>query len=55
MAKVPDIAAGRLKPEDYQHNFSDIAPPFEANDARVAAERCLFCYDAPPSSPALRH
>jgi dihydropyrimidine dehydrogenase (NAD+) subunit PreT len=47
MAKTPDIAAGRLVPEEYQHNFSDIAPPFDSNDARVAAERCLFCYDAP--------
>jgi dihydropyrimidine dehydrogenase (NAD+) subunit PreT len=47
MAKLPDIAAGRLDPEDYERNFSDIEPPFDRNDARVAAERCLFCYDAP--------
>jgi glutamate synthase (NADPH/NADH) small chain len=47
MAKLPDIAAGRLGPEDYNRNFSDIEPPFDRNDARVAAERCLFCYDAP--------
>jgi glutamate synthase (NADPH/NADH) small chain len=47
MARTPDIAAGRLRPEEYDRNFSDIAPPFDANDARVAAERCLFCYDAP--------
>ncbi len=47
MAKLPDIAAGRLDPEDYERNFSDIEPPFDTNDARVAAERCLFCYDAP--------
>jgi dihydropyrimidine dehydrogenase (NAD+) subunit PreT len=47
MAKSPDIAAGRLRPEEYDRNFSDIAPAFEANDARVAAERCLFCFDAP--------
>jgi dihydropyrimidine dehydrogenase (NAD+) subunit PreT len=47
MAKTPDIAAGRLSPAEYQENFSDIAPAFDGNDARVAAERCLFCYDAP--------
>jgi glutamate synthase (NADPH/NADH) small chain len=47
MAKSPDIEAGRLKPEEYERNFADIAPPFDQNDARVAAERCLFCYDAP--------
>jgi dihydropyrimidine dehydrogenase (NAD+) subunit PreT len=47
MAKTPDIAAGRLSPAEYQENFSDIAPAFDRNDARVAAERCLFCYDAP--------
>jgi glutamate synthase (NADPH/NADH) small chain len=47
MARSPDIAAGRLKPEEYDKNFSDIAPPFDVNDARVAAERCLFCFDAP--------
>jgi dihydropyrimidine dehydrogenase (NAD+) subunit PreT len=47
MAKTPDIAGGRLSPAEYQENFSDIAPAFDSNDARVAAERCLFCYDAP--------
>src|SRR5215208_2289544 len=47
MAKTPDIAAGRLSPAEYQENFSDIAPAFDRNDARVAAERCLFCFDAP--------
>ncbi len=47
MAKSADIAAGRLPRESYRRNFSDLAPPLDANDARVAAERCLFCYDAP--------
>jgi glutamate synthase (NADPH/NADH) small chain len=47
MTKASNIAAGRLEPEDYDKNFSDIAPRFDQNDARVAAERCLFCYDAP--------
>jgi len=42
------IAANRLTTEQYEHNFSDIHPPFETPDAAlVEANRCLFCYDAP--------
>lgn len=42
-----DIAAGRLKPEAYMENFSDIHPPLDRNKAVVEANRCLFCFDAP--------
>ena len=42
-----DIQAGRLAPEDYARNFSDLHPAFDRHEARIAAERCLFCYDAP--------
>jgi glutamate synthase (NADPH/NADH) small chain len=45
--KVPDIAAGRLKPEQYQANFSDLHPPLARHEALVEADRCYFCYDAP--------
>ena len=42
------ITNNRLTAEQYQHNFSDIHPPFETKDAAlVEANRCLFCYDAP--------
>lgn len=42
------IKNNRLTAEQYQHNFSDIKPPFETQDAAlVEANRCLFCYDAP--------
>ena len=42
------ITNNRLTTEQYQHNFSDIHPPFETKDAAlVEANRCLFCYDAP--------
>ena len=42
------IENNRLKADQYQHNFSDIHPPFETKDAAlVEANRCLFCYDAP--------
>ncbi len=42
-----DIAAGRLSAAQCAANFTDLAAPFDANEARIAAERCLFCYDAP--------
>ena len=42
------IKNNRLTAEQYEHNFSDIHPPFEThNAALVEANRCLFCYDAP--------
>jgi dihydropyrimidine dehydrogenase (NAD+) subunit PreT len=44
---MPDIVAGRLAAETLDHNFRDLAPAFGRNEARVAAERCLFCHDAP--------
>jgi glutamate synthase (NADPH/NADH) small chain len=47
MTVTPDIAPGRLTPDGYAENFSDLHPAFDRNEARVAAERCLFCYDAP--------
>jgi glutamate synthase (NADPH/NADH) small chain len=44
---TPGIAPGRLPAEAYVHNFSDHEPPFDAHEARVAADRCYFCHDAP--------
>ncbi len=41
------IAAGRLTPDDYAANFSDLHPPLERHEALVEADRCYFCYDAP--------
>lgn len=42
------IREHRLTDEQYAQNFSDIHPPFETRDAAiVAANRCLYCYDAP--------
>jgi glutamate synthase (NADPH/NADH) small chain len=42
-----DIAAGRLSAAQCAANFADLTAPFDPNEARIAAERCLFCYDAP--------
>ena len=44
---VPPVAAARLPPGTLAQNFADLHPPLSANEARVASERCLFCYDAP--------
>ena len=41
------IRAGRLPPDAYAETFADLHPPLDRNEARVAAERCLFCFDAP--------
>lgn len=44
---TPGVVAGRLGPEDYARNFADIAPRLDPHEARVAADRCYFCHDAP--------
>lgn len=44
---TPGVAPGRLSPEDYARNFADIAPRYAPHEARVAADRCYFCHDAP--------
>jgi len=46
-ALSPGIVAGRLAPGDYARNFADLHPPLGPHEARVAAERCYFCHDAP--------
>ena len=47
MTDAPDVRPGRLAPEAYANAFSDLHDPLDGHEARVAAERCLFCYDAP--------
>jgi len=44
---TPGIVPGRLPSEAYCTNFADIAPPLDAHEVRVAADRCYFCHDAP--------
>ncbi|HEV7433897.1 MAG TPA: dihydropyrimidine dehydrogenase, partial [Pseudorhizobium sp.] len=41
------IQAGRLSPDEYASNFSDLHPRLDKHEALVAADRCYFCYDAP--------
>jgi dihydropyrimidine dehydrogenase (NAD+) subunit PreT len=42
------IHSNKLTTDQYEANFSDIHPPYEnITAAKVDANRCLFCYDAP--------
>ena len=41
------VVSGRLPEEDCRRNFCEIHSPLEPNAARVEAERCYFCFDAP--------
>jgi dihydropyrimidine dehydrogenase (NAD+) subunit PreT len=41
------IAPGRLSPDQYADNFSDLHPPLTRHEAHVEADRCYFCFDAP--------
>jgi glutamate synthase (NADPH/NADH) small chain len=43
----PGIVAGRLDAETLAAGFADLHPPLTAHEARVAADRCYFCHDAP--------
>jgi glutamate synthase (NADPH/NADH) small chain len=44
---TPGIVAARLQPEVYARNFGDHDPALDRHEARVAADRCYFCHDAP--------
>lgn len=44
---TPGIVPGRLPADQIAENFTDLHPPFAPHEARVAADRCYFCYDAP--------
>ncbi len=42
------ILSNRLTKDQYDQNFADIHPPYEnITAAKVDANRCIFCYDAP--------
>ncbi len=44
---TPGIAPARLAADAIAQNFLDLHPPMEPHEARVAADRCYFCHDAP--------
>lgn len=41
------IVPARLPAEVLAVQFDDLYPPLDAHEARVAADRCYFCHDAP--------
>ena len=44
---TPGIVPGRLPAATYASNFADHTPALDSHEARVAADRCYFCHDAP--------
>ncbi|MBI1171448.1 FAD-dependent oxidoreductase [bacterium] len=44
---MPGIAAHRLPAEVVAENFAHYMPAYDRHEARVAADRCYFCHDAP--------
>ena len=42
-----DIRPGRLDSATLKANFADLHPPLTFHEAKVEAERCYFCFDAP--------
>ncbi len=39
--------APKLSPDQYEHNFAEIAPAMTQRQAAIEAGRCLYCFDAP--------
>ena len=44
---TPGIVPARLPGDRIAENFADLHAPYDAHEARVAADRCYFCHDAP--------
>ena len=44
---TPGIVPARLPASTLAENFTDHEPPLDRYEARVAADRCYFCFDAP--------
>ena len=44
---TPGIVPGRLPATTIACNFADAEAPLGPHEARVAADRCYFCHDAP--------
>lgn len=45
--KQSQISGNRLATENYEKNFCDAHPPLNLHEAKIEADRCYFCYDAP--------
>ncbi len=47
IAATPDVRAGRLTAGQYASNFCDAHAPLTLAQARIEADRCYYCFDAP--------
>jgi glutamate synthase (NADPH/NADH) small chain len=44
---LPPVACGRLTLAEYADNFAESNPPLTPVQAKLEAERCYYCFDAP--------
>ena len=44
---IADVKAGRLSADQYAKNFCDAHPPLNLAQAKLEADRCYYCFDAP--------
>jgi len=42
-----DVRPARLTPDQYAQNFCDAHPPLTLAQARIEADRCYYCHEAP--------
>jgi len=47
--------APKLSPEQYEKNFTEIAPAMTPRQAAIEADRCLYCFDAPCTAACPTH
>ena len=47
MLAAADVRAARLSPEQYAHNFCDSHAALNLAQAKLEADRCYYCFDAP--------
>lgn len=45
--RADGIRSGRLSKQQLEDNFCDLHAPLSPHEAKVAADRCYFCHDAP--------
>lgn len=55
LAAVADLRPARLTTEQYARNFCDAHPPLNPVQARIEADRCYYCYDAPCTTACPTH
>ena len=46
-ALAPGVVPGRLTPVQYAQNFCDAHAPLNLSQAKIEADRCYYCFDAP--------